>query len=70
MLLITAADQTVASEIAAVINPHRLHYPLIGDGPMLNGLKFSLPRPHPQGSLRDRDMHGAQVALLLESLEV
>ena len=38
--------------------------------PTLNVLKFSFPRPHPQGSLRDRDMHGAQVALLLESLEV
>jgi hypothetical protein len=38
--------------------------------PALNVLKFSFPRPHPQGSLRDRDMHGAQVALLLESLEV
>jgi hypothetical protein len=38
--------------------------------PTLNVLKFSFPRPHPQGSLRDRDMHGAQVALLLEFLEV
>ena len=28
MLLITANDQTVATEIAAVINPHLLHYPL------------------------------------------
>ena len=34
MLLITAADQTVASEIAAVINPHLLHYPLTDDEPM------------------------------------
>jgi hypothetical protein len=38
--------------------------------PALNVLKFSFPRPHPQGSLRDRDMHGAQVAVLVESLEV
>ena len=38
--------------------------------PTLNVLKFSFPRPHPQGSLRDRDMHGAQVALLLEGLAV
>jgi len=38
--------------------------------PTLNVLKFSFPRPHPQGSLRDRDMHGAQVALLLEFLEL
>ena len=38
--------------------------------PTLNVLKLSFPRPHPQGSLRDRDMHGAQVALLLETLDV
>ena len=38
--------------------------------PALNVLKFSFPRPYPQGSLRDRDMHGAQVALLLETLQV
>ena len=34
MLLITADDQTVATEIAAVINPHLLHYPLTDDEPM------------------------------------
>ena len=34
MLLITANDQTVATEIAAVINPHLLHYPLTDDEPM------------------------------------
>jgi hypothetical protein len=38
--------------------------------PALNVLKFSFPRPYPQGSLRDRDMHGAQVAVLFEGLEV
>lgn len=38
--------------------------------PGLNVLKFSFPRPYTQGSLRDRDMHGAQVALLLETLRV
>ena len=38
--------------------------------PTLNVLKLSFPRPHPQGSLRDRDMHGAQLALLLETLKV
>ena len=38
--------------------------------PTLNVLKFSFPRPHPQGSLRDRDMHGAQVAVLFLGLEV
>ena len=34
MLLITAASQPVASEIAAVINPHLLHYPLRDDEPL------------------------------------
>ena len=34
MLLITADDQTVATEIAAVINPYLLHYPLTDDEPM------------------------------------
>lgn len=34
MLLITAATQPVASEIAAVINPHLLHFPLRDDEPL------------------------------------
>ena len=34
MLLITADAQTLAPEIAAVINPHLLHYPLTDDEPM------------------------------------
>ena len=38
--------------------------------PALHVLKFSFPPPYPQGSLRDRDMHGAQVALLLETIQV
>jgi len=38
--------------------------------PALNVLKFSFPRPYPQGSLRDRDMHGAQVAVVFGGLEV
>lgn len=33
-------------------------------------LKFSMPRPKPQGSRHDRDMHGAQWACLLQELEV
>lgn len=36
----------------------------------LNVLKFSLPRPHAQGSRRDRDMHGASWGALLSELEV
>ena len=38
--------------------------------PSLNVVKFSLPRPHVQGSRLDRDMHGAQWAILLEELEL
>jgi len=34
MLLITAASQATASEIAAVINPHLLHFPLTDDEPL------------------------------------
>lgn len=36
----------------------------------LNVIKFSFPRPVPQGSPRDRDQHGAQYAVLLEELEL
>ena len=38
--------------------------------PNLNVIKFSLPRPHIQGSRLDRDMHGAQWAILLEEMEI
>ena len=33
-------------------------------------LKFSFPRPAIQGSRLDRDMHGAQLALLLEEADL
>lgn len=33
-------------------------------------IKFSLPRPVVQGSRYDRDMHGAQYAVLLAELDV
>ena len=36
----------------------------------LNVVKFSLPRPEVQGSLRDRDMHGASWAALLSEVDV
>ena len=36
----------------------------------LNVLKFSLPRPTVQGSRFDRDMHGAQWAVLLSEMEL
>jgi hypothetical protein len=40
------------------------------DIPALNVVKFSLPRPVVQGGRHDRDMHGAQLATLLEELEI
>ena len=36
----------------------------------LNVIKFSFPRPVVQGSVLDRDQHGAQFAVLLQALEV
>lgn len=36
----------------------------------LSVLKFSLPRPYTQGSLNDRDMHGATWAALINDIEL
>ncbi|MEM9581699.1 MAG: DUF4387 family protein [Pseudomonadota bacterium] len=36
----------------------------------LNVVKFSLPRPEVQGSVLDRDMHGASWAALLSEIEI
>jgi len=38
--------------------------------PDLNVIKFSFPRPVVQGSVLDRDMHGAQYSVLLSELEL
>jgi Domain of unknown function (DUF4387) len=38
--------------------------------PSLNVVKISFPRPVPQGSLRDRDMHAGQHHVPLASLRV
>lgn len=38
--------------------------------PSLNVVKFSLPRPTFQGSVEDRDMHGASWAALLSDVEL
>lgn len=35
----------------------------------LNVIKFSFPRKIPQGHILDRDMHGAQIAVLLSEME-
>ncbi len=37
--------------------------------PEIRVVKFSFPRPAPQGSRSDRDMHGAQWAVLLAEAE-
>ena len=36
----------------------------------LNVVKFSIPRPEIQGSIHDRDMHGASWAALLSEVEI
>lgn len=36
----------------------------------LDVVKFSFPRPSIQGSLEDRDMHGASYGVLLSNLEL
>ena len=38
--------------------------------PSLKVIKFSLPRPITQGHFKDRDMHGAQWAVLLQEIEL
>ena len=38
--------------------------------PSLNVIKFSLPRPITQGHFKDRDMHGAQWAVLLQEFPI
>lgn len=40
------------------------------DIPDLQVIKISLPRPEIQGSIRDRDMHGASWAALLGEMEI
>ncbi len=36
----------------------------------LNVIKISLPRPEIQGSVRDRDMHGASWAALIQEFKI
>ena len=38
--------------------------------PSLGVLKYSFRRPVPQGDRRDRDLHGAQYAVILEELDI
>ena len=49
------------------VDPHSLKRFEIAS---LNVIKISVPRPTVQGSRFDRDMHGAQAAVLLSELEL
>lgn len=40
------------------------------DIPSLSVIKFSLPRPQVQGTIRDRDMHGASFAALVAEIDL
>jgi len=40
------------------------------DMPELNVVKISIPRPEVQGTIRDRDMHGAAIASLVAEMEI
>ena len=65
----TVADLLSNSAVAGVfrIAPKDLDRHELPD---LNVIKFSFPRPHVQGSRRDRDMHAAQFAVLLEEMQL
>ena len=63
---VNAALSTAAVGRLYRVDPGRIdRYEL----PEIRVLKFSFPRPAPQGSRGDRDMHGAQWAVLLAEAE-
>ena len=68
-----AAFQRVnaALSTAAVGRLYRVDPARVGryELPDIRVVKFSFPRPVPQGSRSDRDMHGAQWAVLLAEAE-
>ena len=68
-----AAFQRVnaALSTAAVGRLYRVDPARVGryELPEIRVVKFSFPRPVPQGSRGDRDMHGAQWAVLLAEAE-
>ena len=69
-----AAFQRVnaALSTAAVGRLYRVDPEQVGryELPGIRVVKFSFPRPVPQGSRSDRDMHGAQWAVLLAEAEL
>ena len=58
----------IATEAVAAIFKVGPDYVTRHELPTLAVLKFSLPRPGVQGARGDRDMHGAQFAVLLGEL--
>ena len=63
---VNAALSTTAVGRLYRVDPERVgRYEL----PEIRVVKFSFPRPVPQGSRGDRDMHGAQWAVLLAEAE-
>lgn len=65
----TVAGKLSTDRVAAIFRQPRASIRRF-DLPDLNVVKFSLPRPVVQGSRFDRDMHGAQWAVLLAEHEL
>ncbi|MGI9394307.1 MAG: DUF4387 family protein [Boseongicola sp.] len=57
------------SAVAALLGTH-LQTLKRFDMDELNVVKLSIPRPEVQGTIRDRDMHGAALASLVAELEI
>lgn len=62
-------DRLATARIAALFQTDEAHVKRF-DIDDLKVIKFSLPRPHIQGTSEDTDMHGATYAALLEELEI
>lgn len=62
-------DKLAVTQIAAVLQ-QPVETIKRFDIPSLHVIKFSLPRPVVQGHRSDRDMHGAQWAVLIEEMDV
>lgn len=62
-------NQLVTSKVAQVLGANSQDLKRF-DIPSLNVIKISLPRPTIQGSIQDRDMHGASWAALIAEMDV
>ncbi len=65
-----AVSRTLRTEAVATLYHQPSQMVKRFDIPDLNVIKFSFPRPVIQGSRADRDMHGAQWAILLAEHEL